>query len=121
MSSRTRTDITLDDRYLREEGTVYLRGIQALVRLPLDQSRRDKRAGLRIGTSISGYPGSPLGGYDLALRRARHLLPAPSGNIGRDVNTTGWCFCSLTKAARVRDVRAVAVLNVLQPVLLPAL
>ncbi len=69
-----RPALTLDDRYLREEGQVYLSGMQALVRLPLDQSRRDRRAGLRIGTFISGYPGSPLGGYDLTLRQARHIL-----------------------------------------------
>jgi indolepyruvate ferredoxin oxidoreductase len=66
--------LTLDDRYLREEGQVYLSGMQALVRLPIDQSRRDRRAGLRIGTFVSGYPGSPLGGYDLALRQARAIL-----------------------------------------------
>jgi indolepyruvate ferredoxin oxidoreductase len=68
------TALTLDDRYRREEGAVYLSGMQALVRLPIDQSRRDRRAGLRIGTFISGYPGSPLGGYDLALRQARTIL-----------------------------------------------
>jgi indolepyruvate ferredoxin oxidoreductase len=68
------TPVTLDDRYLREDGPVYLGGLQALVRLPLDQSRRDRRAGLRIGTFVSGYPGSPLGGYDLALRQARAIL-----------------------------------------------
>src|SRR5918911_3237281 len=68
--------ITLDDRYLRERGTVYLSGLQALVRLPIDQARRDGRGGLRIGTFISGYPGSPLGGYDLALKQARDLLSA---------------------------------------------
>ncbi|MGH2668431.1 MAG: indolepyruvate ferredoxin oxidoreductase family protein, partial [bacterium] len=67
-------EVTLDDRYLREEGPVYLSGLQALVRLPIDQNRRDRRAGLRIGTFVSGYPGSPLGGYDLALRRACPLL-----------------------------------------------
>ncbi|HEY7677714.1 MAG TPA: indolepyruvate ferredoxin oxidoreductase family protein, partial [Candidatus Methylomirabilis sp.] len=66
--------VTLDDRYLREEGTVYLNGLHALVRLPMDQARRDRRAGLRTGTFISGYPGSPIGGYDLALRQARPLL-----------------------------------------------
>src|SRR5262245_5095838 len=64
----------LDDRYLREDGIVYLSGMQALVRLPIDQSRRDRRAGLRIGTFISGYPGQPLGGYDLTLRQARAIL-----------------------------------------------
>jgi indolepyruvate ferredoxin oxidoreductase len=78
--------LTLDDRYLREEGRVYLSGMQALVRLPIDQSRRDRRASLRIGTFISGYPGSPLGGYDLALRQARAILAqhdirhVPGGN-----------------------------------------
>ncbi|MGE5242896.1 MAG: indolepyruvate ferredoxin oxidoreductase family protein [Betaproteobacteria bacterium] len=64
----------LDERYLRERGTVYLTGMQALVRLPIDQHRRDVRTGLRTGTFISGYPGSPLAGYDLALRRARGIL-----------------------------------------------
>jgi indolepyruvate ferredoxin oxidoreductase len=67
-------DLGLDDRYLQVEGRVYLSGMQALVRLPIDQSRRDRRADLRIGTFISGYPGSPLGGYDLALRQARAIL-----------------------------------------------
>jgi indolepyruvate ferredoxin oxidoreductase len=67
---------SLEDRYLREEGVVYLTGMQALVRLPIDQHRRDRRAGLRTATFISGYPGSPIGGYDLALRAARRLLEA---------------------------------------------
>ncbi|GIX45891.1 MAG: pyruvate ferredoxin/flavodoxin oxidoreductase [Candidatus Tectimicrobiota bacterium] len=66
--------VTLDDKYLVTEGRVYLTGIQALVRLPLDQHRRDVRAGLRTGTFISGYEGSPLGGYDLTLARLGHLL-----------------------------------------------
>jgi len=66
--------VTLDDRYLIEEGTVFLSGIQALVRLPMDQCRRDRRVGLRVGTFISGYQGSPLAGLDLALRRAHRLL-----------------------------------------------
>lgn len=66
----------LEERYTLEEGRVYLTGIQALVRLPLDQVRRDRRAGLRTGVFISGYPGSPLGGYDLALQRVRKLLEA---------------------------------------------
>ncbi|MBI4902850.1 MAG: hypothetical protein HY820_04395, partial [Acidobacteria bacterium] len=64
----------LTDRFTLETGAVYLTGIQALVRLPLDQMRRDRRAGLKTGTFISGYEGSPLGGYDLALQRAGKLL-----------------------------------------------
>ncbi|MFQ5931438.1 MAG: indolepyruvate ferredoxin oxidoreductase family protein, partial [Nitrospiraceae bacterium] len=74
MSGQEPKKISLDDRYLCEEGTVYLSGLQALVRLPIDQNRRDRRAGMRIGTFVSGYPGSPLGAYDLALNQARPLL-----------------------------------------------
>lgn len=64
----------LDSKYTQEHGAVYLTGIQALVRLPMDQMRRDRRAGLNTAAFISGYEGSPLGGYDLALARVRHLL-----------------------------------------------
>src|ERR1700692_941051 len=64
----------LDDRFRLPRGAVYLTGIQALVRLPMDQMRRDRRAGLNTATFISGYEGSPLGGYDLALARVRPLL-----------------------------------------------
>ena len=66
----------LADKYALERGNVYLTGIQALVRLPIDQMRRDRRAGLNTGGFISGYEGSPLGGYDLALARAGALLSA---------------------------------------------
>src|SRR5216683_462449 len=64
----------LDDKYRLEEGTVSITGIQALVRLPMDQMRRDRRAGLNTAAFISGYEGSPLGGYDLALGRVKPLL-----------------------------------------------
>jgi len=64
----------LSDKYTLERGRVYLTGIQALVRLPIDQMRRDQAAGLNTGTFISGYEGSPLGGYDMALARSGKLL-----------------------------------------------
>ena len=64
----------LDDKYTLESGVVYLTGIQALVRLPIDQMRRDRRDGLNTGAFISGYEGSPIGGYDLALLRTEKLL-----------------------------------------------
>jgi indolepyruvate ferredoxin oxidoreductase len=64
----------LSDKYTVERGSVYLTGIQALVRLPIDQMRRDRRAGLKTGAFISGYEGSPLGGYDMALARSKKLL-----------------------------------------------
>ena len=57
-------EVTLDDKYTVTEGCVYLTGIQTLVRLPLDQQRRDARAGLHTGAFITGYEGSPLAGYD---------------------------------------------------------
>jgi len=74
MKAEKTKEVSLDDRYQRQEGLVYLNGLQALVRLPIDQNCKDRRSGLRIGTFISGYPGSPLGGYDLALKQARPLL-----------------------------------------------
>ena len=54
-------DFSLDDKYTLESGSVYMTGIQALVRLPIEQMRRDRRAGLKTATWISGYEGSPLG------------------------------------------------------------
>lgn len=68
--------VRLDDRYLLESGTVYLTGIQALVRVLLDRHRLDQRAGLTTGTFVSGYEGSPLAGYDLELARQAKLLGA---------------------------------------------
>jgi indolepyruvate ferredoxin oxidoreductase len=65
---------TLEDRYRREEGTVYLTGIQALVRMLLDRARADRRAGRRTAIYVSGYEGSPLGGFDLELGRHKALL-----------------------------------------------
>ena len=66
----------LSDRYELEEGALYLSGLQALVRIPLDQFRLDQRAGRRTQTLIAGYEGSPLAGYDLEIGRRRTLLEA---------------------------------------------
>jgi indolepyruvate ferredoxin oxidoreductase len=78
--------MNLDDKYTRQKGSVYLTGIQALVRLPMDQMRRDRLAGLHTGTFISGYEGSPLGGYDLALERVPHLLKEQEIHFNPGVN-----------------------------------
>jgi indolepyruvate ferredoxin oxidoreductase len=67
-------DFTLDAKYRQEEGRIFVSGIQALVRLPLDQHRADRRRGLRTATLISGYRGSPLGGFDVTLERNQALL-----------------------------------------------
>ncbi len=68
------SDISLDDAYSATVGRIYLTGVQALVRLPIEQRRRDRAAGLKTGGFISGYRGSPLGGYDRALWSAKTLL-----------------------------------------------
>jgi indolepyruvate ferredoxin oxidoreductase len=70
----TKSVITLDDKYLQPSGRVSLSSNQALVRLPLDQARRDRAAGLKTAGYISGYRGSPLGVYDSALWGAQKLL-----------------------------------------------
>jgi indolepyruvate ferredoxin oxidoreductase len=67
-------DYTLEDKYSRVEGRIYLSGVQALVRLPLMQRLRDQAAGLNTAGFISGYRGSPLGGFDLELWRAKKHL-----------------------------------------------
>ena len=66
--------ITLDERYGKREGRVLLTGIQALVRLPIEQRLRDERAGHHTAGYITGYRGSPLGAYDQQLARAKALL-----------------------------------------------
>jgi len=71
-------DYTLDHKYTRERGRIFLSGVQALVRLPIMQQMRDRAAGLNTGGFISGYRGSPLGGFDLELWKARKHLKASS-------------------------------------------
>lgn len=66
--------VSLDDKYLATDGHVYLTGSQALVRLPIMQRQLDRIAGLNTAGFISGYRGSPLGIYDLALWQAREHL-----------------------------------------------
>ncbi|MDB6103581.1 MAG: indolepyruvate ferredoxin oxidoreductase family protein, partial [Gammaproteobacteria bacterium] len=72
----TKSAVTLDDKYIQRGGRVFISSNQALVRLPLDQARRDRAAGLKTAGYISGYRGSPLGVYDSALWAAQKLLDA---------------------------------------------
>ena len=67
-------DVDLDDKYTRPGGRVFLTGIQALVRLVLTQRRRDLAAGHDTAGYVSGYRGSPLGGLDQQLWRAKAHL-----------------------------------------------
>ncbi|MGB0468017.1 MAG: indolepyruvate ferredoxin oxidoreductase family protein [Pontibacterium sp.] len=79
MSHKTKLKASLDnyvlnDRYTRKTGRVFLTGTQALVRLPLMQRQLDRKNKLNTAGFISGYRGSPLGGYDQALWQAKDLL-----------------------------------------------
>src|SRR5712675_172807 len=65
---------SLDDKYTLERGRVFMTGTQALIRLMMLQHERDRRAGLNTAGFISGYRGSPLGGLDQALWRAKKHL-----------------------------------------------
>ncbi len=64
----------LSDRYEQKTGRVFLTGTQALVRLPIMQRQLDRQNGLNTAGLISGYRGSPLGGYDQELWRSKKHL-----------------------------------------------
>ena len=66
--------VTLEDKYTLDSGRVFLTGTQALVRLPMMQRARDVAAGLNTAGFISGYRGSPLGGFDQSLWKAKKHL-----------------------------------------------
>jgi indolepyruvate ferredoxin oxidoreductase len=85
-------DYTLEHKFTRTEGRIYLSGVQALVRLPLMQRLRDAAAGRNTAGFISGYRGSPLGGFDLELWKAKkHLAEAGvkfSPGLNEDLGAT---------------------------------
>ncbi len=60
----------LTSRYTGDDDTVLMTGLQALARLPIEQLRVDRAAGLRAAAMLAGYPGSPLGGFDKAINEA---------------------------------------------------
>ncbi len=83
-------DYQLNQRYTALSGRVFMTGTQALVRILLDQARRDQQAGLNTAGFVSGYRGSPLGSLDMELWRARELtanrriefMPAVNEDLG---------------------------------------
>jgi indolepyruvate ferredoxin oxidoreductase len=70
----TAIEYNLTDRMESTTGTVALSGIQALMRVLLDQNRADAAAGLRTAGLISGYRGSPVGGMDHAYEADSAIL-----------------------------------------------
>jgi indolepyruvate ferredoxin oxidoreductase len=85
---RSSAPYQLDDRYRSDEGVVFLSGAQALARLPFEQLRIDRAAGLRTAAYVTGYPGSPLATYDrdaaavarLAATDGLHIVHQPAVN-----------------------------------------
>ena len=69
-----RSEASLEERWSVPEGWFYMTGMQALVRLPIQQRLRDEAEGLNTGGYISGYRGSPMGRYDIELWRAGAIL-----------------------------------------------
>lgn len=82
--------VSLDDVWEKNSGTVYMNGSQALARLPLLQAQLDRANSLNTAGFISGYRGSPLGGFDKVLWKARdylkkqniHFLPGINEDLG---------------------------------------
>jgi indolepyruvate ferredoxin oxidoreductase len=72
----TAPHITLDSRFADLDRPVLLTGIQALLRLLLEQRRLDLAAGLNTAALVSGYRGSPLGGLDRELWLQKKLMAA---------------------------------------------
>ncbi len=72
----TKTVVTLDDKYLQPSGQVMLSSLQAVVRLLLDQARRDQREGRKTGGYVTGYRGSPITTLDAQLWASEKLLTA---------------------------------------------
>ncbi len=74
MSVMEKRSVSLDDKYTLRKGHAFMTGIQSLVRLPMVQRELDLKAGLNTAGYISGYRGSPLGGYDQQLEQNTKLL-----------------------------------------------
>ena len=79
-------NISLSDKYELEDGAAFMSGLQALTRIAIVQRRRDEYAGLKTAGFISGYRGSPLGGYDVELFKAKSYLDALDIKVHTGVN-----------------------------------
>ncbi len=69
-------DVALDDKFDLGKERIFLSGAQAIIRMLLMQRERDRRVGLNTAGFVSGYRGSPLGGLDLQLWKAKKQLAA---------------------------------------------
>ena len=68
--------VSLNDKFDLSKDRIFVSGSQAVVRMLLMQRELDRRAGLDTAGFVSGYRGSPLGGLDQQLWKARRDLEA---------------------------------------------
>ncbi|MBN8873997.1 MAG: indolepyruvate ferredoxin oxidoreductase family protein [Rhodospirillales bacterium] len=80
------TTTTLESRFEDLDLPVLLSGIQALVRLLLEQRRLDAIDGLNTAGFVSGYRGSPLGMLDKELWARKKLLAERSVRFEPGIN-----------------------------------
>ena len=80
------TATTLESRFTELDTPILLSGIQALVRVLLEQARLDRAHGLNTGGLISGYRGSPLGGLDREVWHRQTMLAAQNIRFQPGVN-----------------------------------
>ena len=80
------TAYRLSDRYAPDAGRVFMTGIQALARVPIEQLRADRAAGLNTAAFASGYQGSPLSGLDQEFVRAAKAAPGITFVVQPNVN-----------------------------------
>ena len=67
-------DVSLDDKFDLGKDRIFVSGAQAIIRMLLMQRDRDRLAGLNTAGFVTGYRGSPLGGLDQQLWKARRQL-----------------------------------------------
>tara|TARA_B100000003_G_scaffold124238_1_gene111354 strand:- start:62 stop:3568 length:3507 start_codon:yes stop_codon:yes gene_type:complete len=75
MSIGEQKQYSIRDRYIQDSGKVFLTGVQALARLPIQQLRTDRHKGLNTASFLAGYPGSPLAGLNFEIENAKNLVP----------------------------------------------
>lgn len=66
--------ITLESRFVDLDEPVLLSGIQALLRLLIEQKRLDTISGINTNGFVSGYRGSPLAGLDKELWTQKSIM-----------------------------------------------
>jgi indolepyruvate ferredoxin oxidoreductase len=67
-------EVALGDKFDLSRERIFVSGAQAIVRMLMMQRELDRRAGLSTAGFISGYRGSPLGGLDQQLWKAKREL-----------------------------------------------